>query len=438
MTAHAKSDPSLIEPHEFLTDEFRINPFPIYQRLREYDPVYQDKFQNRWIISRYEDIRAIYKDNNRFTRAVYNPHGKFKFGSDTTLGQTLNELGEGNDYIWLRGLVAGEFVGKRLEKRIPLIEQTAHKIIQEFMATAREDQRAGHTVTGQVELVSQFSARFPIRVIAGMLGLPEEDNSYFEAVYDRIFAGGGYGREHFRQGVAARDELFAYLDPLLDDRLVNPREDLLSTFCHAEKDGEKMSREQMRGYVALLLVGGGDTTHKAIDAMWWNLLRNPEQYELVRENPELMDRVFTEMLRFDGSNHWQRRRTKVEVEIGDKVLPVGATAWLGLGSGNRDEQVFNEPDTFNIFRNDLYFGKELRTGYWSENCASHLGFGQETHFCMGYALARQEAVVASCMLMDALKNPRLADVPNEGIAFPPPGRGGVRGLQHLEIEFDIF
>ena len=65
------------------------------------------------------------------------------------------------------------------------------------------------------------------------------------------------------------------------------------------------------------------------------------------------------------------------------------------------------------------------------------GFGQETHFCMGYALARQEAVVASRILLEALRNPRLADVPNEGIAFPPPGRGGVRGLQHLDIEFDL-
>lgn len=437
MTAPVQSDPSLIEPQEFVTDEFRIDPFPIYKRLREYEPVYQDKFQNRWIISRYEDIWAIYKNNAEFTRAIYNPHGKFKFGSDSSMGQTLNELGEGADYIWLRGIVAGEFVGKRLEKRVPLIERIARTIIDGFMEKARADQKAGLTPAGRVELVSQFSARFPIRVIAGMLGLPEEDNDYFEEVYDRIFAGNGYGRAHFRRGLAARDELFAYLDPLLDERIAEPRDDLLSTFCHATKDGEKMTRDQMRGYVALLLVGGGDTTHKAIDAMWWNLLRNPEQYEAVRDEPDLMDRVFTEMLRFDGSNHWQRRRTKVEVELRDRVMPVGATAWLGLGSGNRDERIFKDPDTFNIFRDDLYFGKELRTGYWKDGIASHLGFGQETHFCMGYALARQESVVSSRILLEALKNPRLADVPNEGIAFPPPGRGGVRGLQHLEIDFDL-
>ena len=434
MTAPTANDPGLIEPEEFLTEAFRVDPFPVYRRLRDHEPVYQDKFQNRWIVSRYEDIRAIYKDNARFTRAVYDPHGKFKFGSDTPLGQTLNELGEGPDYVWLRGIVAGEFVGKRLEQRVPLIERVAAEIIGDMLARARADQRAGR---GRVDLVAQFSARFPIRVIAGMLGLPEADNDYFEAIYDELFAGQGYGRAHFRRGMKARDQLFAYLDPLIDERMAAPRDDLLSTFCHAEKDGSRMTRDQIRGYVALLLVGGGDTTHKAIDAMWWNLLRDSGQYEAVRGDPALMDRVFTEMLRFDGSNHWQRRRAKVEVELRDRVLPVGATAWLALGSGNRDERVFANPDRFDIFRDDLYFGKELRTGYWKDGVASHLGFGQETHFCMGYALARQESVVASRILLEALKNPRLADAPNEGIAFPPPGRGGVRGLQHLDIEFDL-
>ena len=434
----ATGDPSIIEPHEFMGEQFRVDPFPLYKRLRDFEPIYQDRFQNRWIISRYEDIWGIYKNNAQFTRAIYDPKGHFKFGSDTPLGQSLNELGEGQDYIWLRGIVAGEFVGKPLLARIPLIERVANQIIEEFLAQAAEDRRAGRTLHGEVELVKQFSARFPIRVIAGVLGLPEEDNDYFEWVYGELFAAQGYGRAHFRRGIKARDNLFAYLDPLLDERMTNPRDDLLSRFCHAQKDGRAMSRDQMKGYVALMLAGGGDTTHKAIDSMWWNLLNDQEQFEAVRENPDLMDRVFTEMLRFDGSNHWQRRRTKMEVDLRDKVLPMGATVWMFLGAGNHDERVFKDPETFNIFRDDLYFGKELRSGYWKDGVASHLGFGQETHFCLGYALARQEAVVSSRMLLAALKNPRLKNsVPNEGIVFPPPGRGGVRGVQHLDIEFDL-
>jgi len=437
MSTSTELNPTIVEPGEFLTEEFRLNPFPVYKRLRDHTPVYQDKFQNRWIISRYEDIWDIYKNNEEFTRAVYNPKGKFKFGSDTALGATLNELGEGADYIWLRGIVAGEFVGERLIARIPLIERIASQIIDDFMEKAKSDYSSGTTTKPTVDLVQQFSARFPIRVIAGMLGLPEEDNDYFEKLYDELFAGGGYSHALQQKGIKARDNLFSYLDPLIEERLEHPKDDLLSTFCHATKAGERMSVWQIKGYVALLLVGGGDTTHKAIDAMWWNLLNNLDQYNAVKREPKLLDHVFTEMLRFDGSNHWQRRRTKVEVSIRDRVIPVGASVWLGLGSGNRDEHVFKDPEKFNIFREDLYFGKELRVGYQKDGVSSHLGFGQETHFCMGYALARQESVIASKILLQALQNPRIKKVPNEGIAFPPPGRGGVRGLQELEIEFDV-
>jgi pulcherriminic acid synthase len=435
--ATATQDPSIIEPAEFLTEEFRVNPFPLYKRIRDYDPVYNDRFQNRWIISRYEDIWSLYKDKENVTRGVYNPKGKFKFGSDTPLGPTILDLGEGDEHTWARGIVAGEFVGQKLRAWLPVIEETAAAMIEEFSIKAAEDLAAGFTKRGEVDLVRDFSARFPIRVIAGMLGLPREDFDYFEKLYDTLFAGMGYGREYFRRGVEAREELFAYLDPIIADRMANPTDDLISKFCHAEKDGQRMGVQEIKAFVALLLVGGGDTTHKAIDAMWWNLLRNYEQYEAVRAKPELMDRVFTEMLRFDGSNHWQRRRTLREIEVGDKVLPMGASVWLGLGSGNRDERVFKDPDTFNIFREDLYFGKELRTGYWKDGVASHLGFGMETHFCLGYEMARQEAVIASTILLDVLENPRLKDVPNLGIVFPPPGRGGVRGLQHLDIEFDL-
>ena len=99
MSTSTDLNSTIVEPGEFLSEEFRLDPFPVYKRLRENTPVYQDKFQNRWIISRYEDIWNIYKNNEEFTRAVYDPKGKFKFGSDTALGATLNELGEGADYI---------------------------------------------------------------------------------------------------------------------------------------------------------------------------------------------------------------------------------------------------------------------------------------------------------------------------------------------------
>ena len=438
MTAPAEAP--IIEPGEFLTDEHRIDPFPLYRKIRDWEPVYRDQFQNRFVVTRYADIWDAYKrsrEGGDFTRAVYDPKGKYEFGSESPLGPTILEMGEGAEHRWSRGIVAGEFVGRKLLVWLPVIEETAAEMIGRFSVEAAESLAGGIAGRGEVDLVSQFSQRFPIRVIAGMLGLPRADFDYFEGIYNTLFAGMGYGRAYFRSAEQAKFALHDYLTPIIAARRADPTDDLISKFVTAEMSGEMMTDEQIKAFVTLLLVGGGDTTHKAIDAMWWNLLRHPEQYEAVRAKPELMDRVFTEMLRFDGSNHYQQRRALRETELGGRMIPMGASVALCLGSGNRDERVFRDPDTFDIFREDLYFGKELRTGYWKDGVASHLGFGQERHFCMGYAMARQEAVIASTMLLDVLKNPRLKDVPNDGIVFPPPGKGGVRGLLHLDIEFDL-
>ena len=410
-----------IEPGEFLTEEHRIDPFPLYRKIRDWEPVYHDRLQNRFFVSRYADIWDAYKrsrDGGDFTRAIYEPQGNFEFGSESPLRSTILEMGEGKEHRWSRGIVAGEFVGRKLTAWLPIIERTAAEMVGRFSAEAAEGLAGDLSEAGEIDLVSQFSRRFPIRVIAGMLGLPREDFDYFEGVYSTLFAGMGYGRAYFRTGVNARNELHDYLDPIIADRRVNPTGDLISKLCAAEMSGKRMSTDEIKAFITLLLVGGGDTTHKAIDSMWWHLLNNYDQYEAVRANPDLLERVFTEMLRYDGPNHFQPRRTTCETELGGRVLPKGATVALCLGSANRDERVFNDPDSFNIFRDDLYFGKELRTGYWQDGVASHLGFGQERHFCLGYAMARQEAVTASPMLLQVLKNPRLKDVPNHGIVFP--------------------
>ncbi len=436
----APTEAPIIEPGEFLTEEHRLNPFPLYKKIRDWEPVYHDQLQNRFVVTRYADIWDAYKrsrPNGDFTRGVYDPKGNYEFGSESPLGETILDMGEGPEHRWSRGIVAGEFVGKKLMSWLPVIEETAAEMIERFSEEAAGSLAAGIADSGEIDLVSQFSQRFPIRVIAGMLGLPREDYDYFESIYNTLFAGMGYGRAYFRSAEQAKFEIHDYLAPIIADRRANPTSDLISKFVTAEMSGEMMNDDQIKAFITLLLVGGGDTTHKAIDAMWWNLLRHPEQYDAVREKPELMDRVFTEMLRHDGSNHYQGRRAVRETELGGRVIPMGASVALGLGSGNRDERVFKDPDTFNIFRDDLYFGKELRSGYWQDGVASHLGFGQERHFCLGYAMARQEAVIAGQMLLQVLKNPRLKDVPNDGIVFPPPGKGGVRGLLHLEIEFDV-
>ena len=415
-----------IDPREFDAPDFQKDPFPLYQRLRDHHPCYHDRFHNRWVISRYWDVDAVFQATEAYTRGIYDEDGPYEFGSKHVFGPNILEYGRGDHHRWLRNVIAGQFVGQKLNDFLPVIDLIAQELIDTF-----KDK-------GEVELVSAFSNQFPIRVISNMLGLPREDEDMFVGWYQALIAGLGFGGEHLARGIAARNEMWDYLVPLIEQRTKEPGADLLSRIIHAERDGKRMSVEEIKGFVALLLAAGGDTTDKAISNMWYHMMyTRPDQYDQVRENPELWENVFTEMMRYDPVVHMQFRRAVQEIEMYDEVIPIGGNVIIYLGAGNRDERVFKDPDTFDTFRDDLHMGRENRSGRYKDGKPGHLGFGMGQHFCMGYAMARQEAVLASTHFANQLKNLRPKYAEHEGIFSPSIDSGGFRSPTELWLEFDV-
>jgi pulcherriminic acid synthase len=414
-----------IDPREFDQPAFQENPFALYKRLRDHHPIYHDRFHNRWVLSRYQDIDAAFQDNTAYDRAAYKPDGPYRFGSEHVFGPNILEYGNSTQHRWLRNVVAGQFVGNRLDAFIPIIDRIAQELIDRFMKD------------GEVELVRQFSHQFPIRVISNMLGLPREDEDTFVEWYQALIAGLGFGGEHLARGIKARNDMWDYLTPLIEERRVRPGEDLLSRIVGAQLEGERMSVEEIKGFVALLLAAGGDTTDKAIANMWYHMMyTRPDQFEDVKQNPELWSNVFTEMMRYDPVVHMQFRYTTREIELHGKVIPQRAGVILYLGAGNRDERVFKDPDTFDIHRDDLHMGRENRSGRYADGKPGHLGFGIGQHFCMGYAMARQESVIACTRLAAALKNVRPKFPTHPGIRSPSIDSGGFRSPDELWLAFD--
>ncbi len=414
-----------IDPREFDAAEFQRDPFPLYAKLRDHHPLYHDRFHNRWIVSRYWDIDGVFQDNKSFDRAVYRPDGDYAFGSEHVFGPNILEYGNSEQHRRLRNVVAGQFVGNRLQTFLPIVEQIATELLE------------GIQEAGEVELVSQLTSQFPIRVISNMLGLPREDEDTFVGWYQALIAGLGFGGEHLMRGVAARNEMWDYLDPLMKARERDPGDDLLSRIVTAELDGERMNPDEVKGFVTLLLAAGGDTTDKAIANMWYHMMyTRPDQFEDVKANPELWTNVFTEMMRYDPVVHAQFRFTTREVTLHDRVIPERAGVILYLGAGNRDERAFNDPDTFDIHRDDLHMGRENRSGRYKDGKPGHLGFGIGQHFCMGYAMARQEAVIACTRVAEQLKNVRPKFDTHEGITSPSIDSGGFRSPNELWLEFD--
>ena len=417
--------PAALDPREFDSLEFQRDPFPFYKRLRDHHPIYHDQFHNRWLVSRYWDIDAAFQDSEGYDRAVYKPDGPYEFGSRHIFGPNILEYGNSGEHRRLRNIVAGEFVGQKLADFLPMIDQISQEVI------------AGFADAGEVEIVSQFSSQVPIRVISNMLGLPREDEDMFVEWYHLLIAGLGFGGEHMARGIEARNSMWDYIDPIIKERSKNPGDDLLSRICVADLDGSRMSIEEIKGFVALLLAAGGDTTDKAIANMWYHMLytRNDQLPELVEE-PALWDDVFTEMMRYDPVVHVQFRRTTREIPMYDHVIPERAEVVLYLGSGNRDERVFKDPDTFDVKRDDLHMGRENRSGRYKDGKPGHLGFGIGQHFCMGYAMARQESAIACARLMELVRNMRPKFTDHEGITSPSIDSGGFRAPRELWMEFD--
>ena len=158
-----------------------------------------------------------------------------------------------------------------------------------------------------------------------------------------------------------------------------------------------------------MLVAGGETTDKAIANLWWNLLRVPEALAEVTADPALLDAAFTETMRRDGPVLYEARDVTRDVEWYGTTVPAGSVVRACLGSANSDETVFDDPRTFTLHRSDLHLGKELRNGGpYPNDLAGHLGFGLGKHFCLGYELARAEAVLGSQRLLETLPNVRPA------------------------------
>ncbi|MCY4564680.1 MAG: cytochrome P450 [Gammaproteobacteria bacterium] len=427
MSEAVQDRPSLpheVDPREFDDAAFQRDPFPLYRRLRDHHPVFHDRFHNRWALTRYWDIDGAFQDNDSYDRAVYRPDGPYEFGSTHVFGPNILEYGNSPRHRWLRNIVAGQFVGTRLRDFLPMVGQICDEVIARF-----RDER-------EFELVSQFSSQVPIRVISNMLGLPREDEDTFVGWYQALIAGLGFGGEHLARGIQARNEMWGYLDPLIEARGKAPGEDLLSRIVCAELEGRRMTPDEVKGFVALLLAAGGDTTDKAIANMWFHMTyTRPDQFADVQADPQLWDNVFTEMMRYDPVVHTQFRHTTREVVLHDRVIPERAGIVLYLGAGNRDERVFKDPDVFDIHREDLHMGRENRSGRYKDGKPGHLGFGIGQHFCMGYAMARQESMIACTKLVDAIGTPRPKFADHPGINSPSIDSGGFRSPERLWLEF---
>ncbi|WJY42390.1 cytochrome P450 [Streptomyces sp. P9-2B-2] len=398
---------TLPQPPDILSPHFAADPYPAYRVLREHYPVFHDPGTDSFLLSRYEDVSRAFRDpvftSDNYEWQLEPAHG----------GRTLPQM-SGREHSVRRALVAPAFRGRELRERfLPVIERNARELIDTFRDAAETD------------LVARFATRFPINVIVDMLGLERADHDRFHDWYGAVvgfLANLAQDPEIAEAGLRAGQELADYLLPVIHERRAAPGDDLLSTLCTAEVEGTRMNDQDITAFVSLLLSAGGETTDKALAALFRNLLSHPDQLAAVRADRSLIPAAFAETLRYTPPVQMIMRQTAAEVPLSGGIIPAGATVTCLIGSANRDERHYAAPDTFDVLRDDL-----TPTTAFSA-AAQHVAFGLGRHFCVGALLARAEVEIAVNQLLDAFPAMDFAD-------GTPPTDAGVftRGPERLRV-----
>ncbi len=356
------------------------DPYPELAEARRLTPVQRldsslmphEEGQEVFLVYRHDDVAQVLRDGDTFSSAHI---------IDLIMGPIMGEhimLGmDDPQHRRYRALVSAAFRQKALT-------QWEHKL---FGAIANELIDAFAT-RGRAELVREFDFPYPTKVISGILGLPREDYLQFQRWSTAILS----FFTKLEEAVAASQEVKEYMAVILEERRREPREDLISELAQAELDGERLTDEEIFSFLRPLLPAGVETTYRSLGNLLFSLLSAPEQLEAVRADRSLVPQAIEEALRLETPLLNITRLATKDAELGGVAVPAGSTVMLMLAAANRDEERYDEPDRFDIFR---------------PNPKPHISFGQGPHACLGTHLARIEMRVAVNLLLDRLPNLRL-------------------------------
>lgn len=371
------------------------DPYPLYGELRRKDPVHRMRLIDAWALTRYGDADRVLRDHQTFSSAVAS-----RVQRRTGLVSMLET--DPPEHTRLRSLVSQAFTPRSIEGLRPRVERIAEDLVE---AAANSD---------RLDLMASIAYPLPVIVIAEMLGVPPADMARFEGWSNDISLNIEpiLDDEEIVRVRNAAEELTEYFERIILLRRSDPRDDIISALVAAEEEGDKLTHDELIRTLILLLVAGNETTRNLIGNGVLALLSNPDQFELLRENPGLMGSAVEELLRYDSPVQLDGRTATVDIELGGRSISAGQFVIAVIGAANRDPAVFENPDRLDI----------RRTG------ASHLAFGRGVHYCLGAPLAKMEGRIALAAVMRKFPKIRLA-------AEPVRRRQTVlRGLKHLWIE----
>jgi len=332
------------------------DPYPTYHWMRAEDPAHYSVTEDVWVISRYADCSAAFKDWKTWSSER---RGNLLNDIPARIGKTLG-TSDPPKHSFARSIVNQAFTPRTIEGIKPKVRELARQLCER----ARDK--------GTVEFVDELSAPFNAGILGAMFGVPGEDFISLRRWLDDFFK-----REKPEPGqeprqVVAMRELRQYLDAHAEQRLAHPGDDLMSAMLFAEDGGQRLSSEQVVVTTMTFFTAGFESTNNLFTNLTHALSLHPQLYQEIRAEPGLIPAFVEEGMRWDAPAQGFVRSPVVDISLHGKVIPAGSQVLLHIGSANRDEREFPDADRFDIHR------KGQR----------HLGMGQGIHFCVGAPLGR--------------------------------------------------
>jgi cytochrome P450 len=410
----------LVTPAAYATDEI----FDAYRWLRANNPLgiaEPEGFDPFWVVTKHADILEISRNNALFPSAVRATTLTTKSGEARAraitgtphLVRSLVQMDE-PDHMKYRTLTQAWFMPQSVRKREEEIRVLAKKAADDFAA-----------LPGRCDFVKDVALHYPLRVVMNILGVPEEDFPRMLRLTQELFGAQDPDTRRFQEALS--DDQFAqlllavvqdftdYFGAISADRRQNPRDDLATLIANAKIDGQPIGAFEATGYYTIVATAGHDTTSSSTAGAMWALATQPGLLERVRSDPALIPNLIEEAIRWTTPVKTFMRSASADTELRGRKIAEGDWLMLCYASGNRDEEVFPNPDAFDIDRTPN----------------RQLAFGSGAHVCLGQHLARMEMRILFEELLPRLKSVRLDGEPRYVESW------FVNGLKTLPIAFEL-
>jgi cytochrome P450 len=408
-TPDAVMDPTL-SLYQLLDPAVLADPYPLFQRLREHDPVHWDPFLHAWIVTGYQNVITVL---HRFSAdRIRTPEQLSGLGCDglnpiarVMLKQLL--FMDAPAHTRLRSLAAAAFSPSRIEQMRTHIQEIADSLLEVILSKSRE----------QMDVIADFAEPFPAIVTAEMLGVPVSDHVQLKdwsADFAEMLGNLQHNGEKAPRLLRSLEDMTRYFRAAVHEKEKRPTGGLIYSLMTAEVDGGRLTEEEVVANSILTMIGGQETTTNLIGNGLLTLLRNPDQMAKLTADLSLVPSAVEEMLRCEPPVQHTARIAPDDVVLGGKNIRKGQSVIAVMAAGNRDPERFPNPDLFDIERKDN----------------RHLAFGWASHFCFGATLARMEGQIAFSKILSRMAHIRLGSGTLEWRE-----NLGLRGLRALPIRF---